>query len=264
MRKKNLLSIAGFDPSSGAGLTLDLKVFQNQGFHGLGVLTSVTAQNTRKVEDVLPLPSRFLRDQYQVLSRDVPFSGLKVGMVGSWENIDVISGILKECAEIPRVIDPVFRSSSGAWLLEKAAIPIFVKKIACRATLLTPNLEEAFLISGIMVKSVPDMMEAAKRIFESTGTACLLKGGHLEGRADDLLYDGNDFYLFKKRKVPKDVHGTGCFLSSFILCYLAKGNSLAKACTLAVEETHRAIRNAKKIGKGRSIFSLQSFVTPCP
>ena len=253
--QKILASIAGYDPSAGAGVLLDVRVFEKLGFRGAAVITAITAQNTRYVKNIYSLPSPLLREQYQVLSADMAFAGIKIGMVGSGENLNAVSEILTGLKDIPRVIDPIFRSSSGAWLLDKEALSGFLEKIRKRATVLTPNLFEAGLMIGSEVRNVPDMREVAKEIYDSTRIPCLIKGGHLEDDAVNLLYDGQKVYLFGKKKIKKDVHGTGCFFSAGLLCYLAKGKSVAKACELATEFTHTAIREAIRMGRGRPVFS---------
>lgn len=249
-----LLSIAGFDPTSGAGVSLDLRVFRKYGHMGMGILTSLTAQNTQTVKKTHCPPARFLTDQYRHLSADVLFSGIKVGMVGCADNIGVIAQILSENPRIPIVIDPVFRSGGGTWLLEKKSIPSYIDKIRGNASLLTPNLEEAEWISGSRVKSVDDMLASAEKITDLTSIACLVKGGHLSELNVDILFDGKTFVRFKNEKLKKNVHGTGCFLSSSILCHLVSGLSLDQAVASAVKDTHQAIKTAERVGKGQLII----------
>jgi len=254
--KKILLSIAGFDPCSGAGVLLDLKVFQQLNFQGMGILTSITAQNTKEVKNVYCLPPGLLWDQYKTLQKDISFSGIKVGMIGSKNNIQAISKILSCSRNIPKIVDTAFRSSSGTWLLEKEFIQHYMTEISGQASLLTPNIEEASMISRIRIKNLKDMKEAAKNIYFNTKIPCLIKGGNFKAEVVDLLYDGKEFYTFKKDKIKKNVHGTGCFLSSSILCYLVKGNPLKKACLLATQFTHQAIKKAIQIGSGQPIISF--------
>jgi hydroxymethylpyrimidine/phosphomethylpyrimidine kinase len=254
--KKILLSIAGYDPTSGAGAALDLKVFQHLGFQGMAILTSLTSQNTKQVKKVHCLSPQFIRDEYRTLCQDVSISGIKVGMLGCGKNIQVVAKILAENPQIPKVIDPVFKSSSGTWLLEKKSITAYISAVKEKASLLTPNINEATLISGIKIKNANDMKKAALTIYSLSGIPCLLKGGHLPEKMADLLYDGKEFHFFKKEKIKKSVHGTGCFLSSSILAYLAKGHSLEKACSLATELTHEAIKSSMRIGKGQFLISF--------
>jgi len=254
--KKILLSVAGYDPTSGAGVSLDLKVFHILGFQGMAALTSVTSQNTKHVKEVQCLPPEFLWNQYTTLCKDVTFSGIKIGMAGCGKNIPVIKKILADNPNIQKVVDPVFKSSSGKWLLERESIPIYISEIKGKASLLTPNLEEAGLISGISIKNKEGMKKAAKSIHSLTHIPCFIKGGHFPGQIINLLYDGKEFFLFQKEKIKKKVHGTGCFLSSSLLAYLIQGNSLDKSCFLATQLTHEAIKKAVQIGQGQFIFSF--------
>lgn len=254
--KKILLSVAGYDPTSGAGVTLDLKVFERLGFQGTAVLTSVTAQDTRAVKKVHCLPPELVWEQYSILAEDLSVAGIKVGMLGCGANIPIIRKILADNPDIPKVIDPVFKSASGAWLLEKKSIPVYISAIKKKASLLTPNLEEASLISGFRIEKKEEMKEAARIIYSLSGIPCLIKGGHLPGKAANLLYDGRKFYFFEKRKLRRKVHGTGCFLSSSILAYLAKGKSLEAACRLGTDLTHQAIKQAVRIGRGQLLIHL--------
>lgn len=254
--KKILLSIAGYDPTSGAGAALDLKVFQHLGFQGMAVLTSLTAQNTKQVKEVQCLPPEFIWDQYRTLCQDVSISGIKVGMLGWEKNVQTVAKILAENPKIPKVIDPVFKSSSGTWLLEKKSIPAYILAIKEKASLLTPNLNEATLISRIKIKNIDDMKRAALKIYSLSRIPCFLKGGHLPAKMVNLLYNGKNFYFFKSNKIKKNVHGTGCFLSSSILAFLAKGYRLEKACALATELTHEAIKSSIQFGKGQFLISF--------
>jgi hydroxymethylpyrimidine kinase/phosphomethylpyrimidine kinase len=252
--KKNLLSIAGYDPSGGAGVLLDVRVFERLGFQGMAILTALTVQNTRKVQSVHPLAPRTLMAQYTALSRDVSFAGIKAGMLGSKANIAALARILSKHPDLPRVIDPVLRASSGAPLLSEDTVPFLLRAVRCHASLLTPNLKEASLMAGIPVTSPQDMREAARIIYERTKNPCLIKGGHLEQSAVNILYDGCRTVVYGHEKIKKDVHGTGCFLSAVVLAYLARGLSLENACGRAADLTHEAIIKAIQPGKGRSLF----------
>lgn len=251
---KVLVSIAGYDPSGGAGVLLDIAVFRRLGFPGAGLLTAVTAQNSRTVAAVRCLGGSFLYRQYETLVQDVGLAGIKVGMLGGPGNIAALGRILANHEGLPVVVDPVFRSSSGRWLLDKKAVPSYLDKIKGRITLLTPNLDEASLIFGRRLRKPVDMKEAARKIVDLVAAPCLIKGGHLAGKAEDVLYDGRRFFLFPHKRIAKDVHGTGCFLSSSLLCYLVMKKSLVEACSLASEFTQAAMKKAVHLGKGRAIF----------
>jgi hydroxymethylpyrimidine/phosphomethylpyrimidine kinase len=251
---KTLMSLAGFDPSAGAGLLLDLSVFQRLGFHGAAVATALTIQNTMRVRRVYVIRAPQVEEQYRMLRKDVAPAGLKVGMVGSLENLRLIAGILAENPRVPKVIDPVLRSSSGARLLEPRAAAGFLAAVKGRATVLTPNLSEASFLTGRRVRTLDDMRLAAGLLFEKTGVPCLVKGGHLPGPVTDLLFDGRTHRLYRHPRAAKDVHGTGCFLSASLLGFLVDGYSLSRACGLAIGLTQHAIRKARRPGRGRSVI----------
>jgi len=253
-QNKVLLTITGYDPSSGAGVLLDIAVFRRFGYPGTGILTSVTAQNSLGVTDIRCLGGRFLFKQYSTLVREISPAGIKVGMLGCRQNIPALGHILAQNPDLPIVVDPVFRSSSGRWLLEKEAVPSYLHRIKGRISILTPNLPEAALISGRRLKNPEDMKEVAHRIADRIAAPCLIKGGHLARRITDVLYDGRQFYLFPHKKVPGDIHGTGCFLSSSLLSYLVMGKPLVEACALASEFTGAALRGAVRLGMGRKVL----------
>jgi hydroxymethylpyrimidine/phosphomethylpyrimidine kinase len=252
--KKILLSVAGFDPSAGAGILLDLKVFGRLGFQGTAVLTAITVQNTVRVHEVVPLPAGLVADQFEVLAGDMDFAGLKIGMAGSRDNLAGIAKILRAGRGRPRVVDPVFRSSSGAPLLDSDAVPDFLPAIRGEATILTPNLEEAGRLTGCRVTDVEGMRAAAEKIYDLGRIPCLVKGGHLAGSPVNLLFDGKTCALFGRPRIRKVVHGTGCLFSAALLGYLARGKALVKACELATDFTAQAIREAVRPGRGRMIF----------
>jgi hydroxymethylpyrimidine/phosphomethylpyrimidine kinase len=253
---RTLLSIAGYDPSGGAGVGLDIRVFSHLGFRGAGILTSVTAQNAAEMKKTFHLPPGMVRSQYEALAGGARFGGIKTGMTGTLENLAAAARILAANPSIPRVVDPVFKSSSGAVLLEKRAVPRFLELIKARASLITPNLDEASALTSLRIRTVEDMKEAARRIHRSGLVPCLVKGGHLHGEAVDVLFDGRAFAVFHHERLDKRVHGTGCFLSAAILGYLAGGRDLDEACRRAISLTVQAIRNAAPAGKGRAAFSF--------
>jgi len=254
--KKMLLTVAGFDPSGGAGLILDLQVFRSLGFQGSAVVTTLTSQNSQKVFEVRPLAAPFILSQYRVLKKDFSWQGLKIGLVGHRSLLPAIKEILEDQADRPRVIDPVFRSSSGTWFLERQDIPAFLKAISERATVITPNIPEASLITGIKIRSVSDMERAARKIYEMTGMACVLKGGHRRGKIFDLLYTGKIIRLVERERLPVKVHGTGCLFSASLLAYLVLFQDLEKAWLASLRFTRRAIKKAFVPRRKRAIFSF--------
>ncbi len=253
---KDLISIAGYDPSAGAGVLLDIGVFEHLGHRGFGVLTAVTSQNPERVDRVFPLAARAVAGQFDRLSEAAVIAGIKVGMIGTSGNLAAVGRILAREAHIPRVVDPVFRSSSGALLLEKKAWPRYLDLLGGKADLITPNLDEAEILVGGPVRSVPAMRKAAAEIARAGRIPCLLKGGHLAGRPVDVLFDGRGFTDFERERVARDVHGTGCFLSSAILVHLAEGRALKEACGLGIALVGKAIREAVPAAGGRWTFAL--------
>ncbi|MGQ9801240.1 MAG: bifunctional hydroxymethylpyrimidine kinase/phosphomethylpyrimidine kinase [Candidatus Saccharicenans sp.] len=253
--RKTLLTVAGFDPSSGAGATLDLRVFRRYGYHGVAVLTALTIQNSSRVYGYRTLSPQLVLEQYRRLKSDFRLSGIKIGMLGSKKLIPVVGEIAGDNRSLPLVVDPVFRSSSGRWLLEKSGLRPYLKALSEKISLFTPNLNEASLILGERIDRVEKMEEAARRIADLTSSACLVKGGHLTGMAVDVLFDGRDFFHFRKKKLPLAVHGSGCFLSSALLCFLAEGCSLPEACRRASAEIYRRLKAPLTISR-RPLFDI--------
>jgi hydroxymethylpyrimidine/phosphomethylpyrimidine kinase len=195
-------------------------------------------------------------EQFAALRRETRPAGLKLGMAGSLANLRAACRILERSKGVPRVIDPVLRSSSGAPLIDRKGAAGFLDEVAGRAELITPNLEEAGLLAGTRVRDLADMKEAARRIHGRTGMACLVKGGHLSGTATDVLFDGAGFTVFEKPRLGKKVHGTGCCLASAALAALARGLGPREACRLAVRFTGEAIRTAETASGRVSIIVL--------
>lgn len=249
-----LVSVAGFDPSGGAGVLLDIGVFRARGFRGLAVLTGLTVQNTRGVRAVRPLPAAFVLSQYEALAEDIPIAGVKVGMLATAANVKAAARILEKAAGRPRVVDPVLRSSSGAALLAPGAVAGYLRAFRGRLSVLTPNLDEAARLSGLAVAAVEDMETAARRISDALCAPCLVKGGHLDGDPVDVLFDGVRTRLFASRRSPGRAHGTGCFFSSALLAELASGAPLNDACRAAGRLTREAIRTAKPAGRGMRLL----------
>lgn len=249
-----LLTIAGLDPTGGAGLILDIRVFNSRGWTGLGIASAVTCQNTQKVIDVLCVSRKTLRRQYEALREDIPIAGIKIGMLGCAKHLEFLGRILDENQGIPVVADTVFRAGSGYWLLEEAALDEFVRTIKGRVSLITPNIPEASLLLKKTIDTPAKMKDAAEILHHRTESPCLLKGGHLPGRKMDILFDGSTFQLFPHPAIRKKVHGTGCFLSSNLLCFLAGGHLLGEAVKTSIDLTLDAIRNSVQVGKGQLLI----------
>ncbi|NLY10026.1 MAG: bifunctional hydroxymethylpyrimidine kinase/phosphomethylpyrimidine kinase [Tissierellia bacterium] len=249
---KRLLTIAGSDCSGGAGIQADLKTFCAHGHYGMSAITALTAQNTMGVKDIFSVTGEFLKSQLDVILDDVPPDGTKVGMVGGVEIISLLGNYLQNRPIKPLVIDPVMVSTSGSRLLEKDAEEALIRELLPMATVITPNLHEAEALIHNKVDSVKSMKEAAFAIAEKLGTAVLVKGGHLDEDALDVLYDGKAFYEFTSKRIDNpNTHGTGCTLSSAIACNLAEGADLVEAVKKAKDYVTGAIEAGYDIGNGR-------------
>lgn len=248
---KHLLTIAGSDSSGGAGIQADLKTFAAHGTFGMSVITAVTAQNTCGVTKVQDIDCEIVQAQIEAVFDDIRVDAVKIGMVSKPEIIETIAdSLLKYKPEII-VVDPVMISKSGYPLLAPEACETLIKKLLPLATLLTPNLPETEAITGMKVKNKADMLLAAEKIIALGVKAVLVKGGHLEDQADDLLFDGKQEIWFSgKRIVTKNTHGTGCTLSSSLAANLAKGMNLADAVAASKQYVTEAIAHSLAIGSG--------------
>lgn len=252
------LSIAGSDSSAGAGFQADLKTFEASGVFGVTIATVLTAQNTRGVFALHPVPEAFISAQFDALFSDLDIGAIKTGLLTSNAMIDCVSYNLRTHAPgCPLVVDPVISASSGMTFMDEDALAAFNTSLAPMATLLTPNLAEAALLLGC--QPAPDseaMRVQAKELGEKfVGCAILLKGGHLEGadEAIDILYDGTEYRAFSAPFIEtSNTHGTGCTLSAAITAGLAKGLPLPDAITEAKNFVSIALRQASKwkIGSG--------------
>jgi hydroxymethylpyrimidine/phosphomethylpyrimidine kinase len=246
-----LLTIAGFDPSCGAGVGADLKTFAAHGCYGIAAITSLTVQNTQGVEAVHNTPASELREQLEVLVKDCEIAAVKIGMLGNRGNAAVVAEFLDAHKFAHIVHDPVMKSSSGSELLDAAGIKFVATELLKRATVITPNLPEAEILTGLTIKDVADMEAAARKIAEMGAHAVIVKGGHMD-KAIDVLFDGTDMHPLGGEKVKlENTHGTGCTFASAITAQLAAGRSLLEATTLAKAYVMKAIEKAYPVGKGR-------------
>lgn len=246
-----LLTIAGFDPSCGAGIAADLKTFAAHGCYGLAAITSLTVQSTEGVQAVHNTPSSELREQLEVLAKDCDIAAVKIGMLGNRGNAVVVAEFLDTYKFAHVVHDPVMKSSSGAELLDAGGIKYIVAELLKRSTVITPNVPEAEILTGLAIKDVAGMESAARKIVEMGAHAVIVKGGHME-RAVDVLFDGENITQLGGEKVKADNnHGTGCTFASAIAALLASGRSLAEAAMLAKAYVTKAIERGYPVGKGR-------------
>jgi len=247
------LTIAGSDSGGGAGIQADLKTFAALGVHGTSVLTCITAQNPRKVLGVETCSSGILRKQLAAVFAELAPAAVKTGMLLNRENIRVIVGFLKKAKpRPPLVVDPVMVSTSGVRLLAKDAVAELQASLLPLATLTTPNLDEATILTGHKISSLEQMRAAARELHDRFGCAVLVKGGHLKGsrEAADIFFDGKNELLLSAPFIKGiTTHGTGCTYSAAICAALAGGHDLPEAVTIGKTYITAAIRNSYRVGQ---------------
>jgi hydroxymethylpyrimidine/phosphomethylpyrimidine kinase len=248
---KKLLTIAGSDSSGGAGIQADLKTFSAHGVFGMSVITAVTAQNTQGVFAVQDINPDLIFKQIEAIFDDISVDGVKIGMVSQVQTIKVIADQLKKYNAQNIVLDPVMVSKSGYHLLNPDAEKTLIGKLLPLATLVTPNIPEAEVITGLSIHSIKDMEKAAQRIFEMGARNVLLKGGHLDDSSTDILFNGDKYIHYTASRIQtKNTHGTGCTLSSAIASNLALGYDIVQSVKAAKEYITTAIMYSLDIGKG--------------
>ncbi|MGR6899141.1 bifunctional hydroxymethylpyrimidine kinase/phosphomethylpyrimidine kinase [Rummeliibacillus sp. BSL5] len=246
------MTIAGSDSGGGAGIQADLKTFQELGVFGTSAITALTAQNTLGVEGIFSADSSFVQQQIEVVMKDMPVKAVKTGMLFSAEIIEAVTYSLRD-KETELVVDPVMIAKGGASLLQHEAVTALKKNLLPRATVLTPNIPEAEVISGIEIKSPKDLEKAANAMLAMGVSCVIIKGGHLEGKdAVDTVYfqDGSFFSMQTKRISTVQTHGTGCTFSAALTAFLAQGFSLKSAIIEAKKFVHLAIQHPLNIGNG--------------
>lgn len=254
---KKLLTIAGSDCSGGAGIQADLKSFSAQGVYGMSVITAITAQNTQGVFAVQDISPEIIGMQMDAIFTDIQVDGVKIGMVSQASSIEIISEKLKQYEPINIVLDPVMISKSGYSLLQPSAKSALLSKLLPLAHVITPNIPEAEAIleeklgKAFPINNIEDMAAAAEEISKLGPKYVLVKGGHLEASAVDVLFDGNKIiYFTEERILTKNTHGTGCTLSSAIAANLALGYSMENSIKNSKDYITEAIKHSLDIGKG--------------
>jgi len=248
----SVLTVAGSDSGGGAGIQADLKTVTLLGSYGASAITALTAQNTKGVTGVFPVPPEFLAEQLDAVLSDIPIDVVKVGMLFSPENTALLADKLASYAMRMVVVDPVMSAKGGKALLEEEALSVLKKRLIPLCYLLTPNIPEAERLTGLTIDDQGGMELAARALHLMGARNVLVKGGHLsEGMVTDLLFDGNGFTRYSAPRVlTRNTHGTGCTLASAIASYLAQGEPLPNAVQLAKQFVTRAIKFAQPLGKG--------------
>ncbi len=249
MRK--VITIAGSDCSGGAGIQADIKTITAHGMYAMSAITALTAQNTTGVYGVEEVTPGFVAQQIDCIVNDIRPDAVKIGMISSKEIMEVIAAKIEEYALDNIVLDPVMISTSGSKLMSDDAIETLCKKVMPKVKVITPNLHEAACLAGFEIHTKDQMVAAAKRIEAFFKGDILIKGGHLEETADDLLYTkGECIWLAGKRINNPNTHGTGCTLSSAIACNLAQGDTIQESVKKAKTYVTGAIAANLDLGKG--------------
>ena len=248
---KTALTIAGSDSSGGAGIQADIKTMTANGVYAMSAITALTAQNTTGVQGIFEVTPEFLAQQIDSVFTDIRPDAVKIGMVSSAGLIEVIAEKLKQHGAKNIVVDPVMVATSGSKLISDDAIDSLKRNLLPLATVLTPNIPETEVLSGMEVKTPEDMIQAAKFISETYHCAVLCKGGHQLNDANDLLYRDGDYRWFNGKRIDNpNTHGTGCTLSSAIASNLAKGRDLDTAVERAKAYISGALAAMLDLGAG--------------
>jgi hydroxymethylpyrimidine/phosphomethylpyrimidine kinase len=249
--KPVVLSIAGFDPSSGAGVTADIKTIAAHGCYGISCITALTVQSTRGVLRVDPVEGRIITETLEELAIDIEIAAVKIGMLGSAEAARAVAAFLRRHRPKNVVLDPILKSSSGAELISKEGLEILKDRLLAQATVVTPNIMEAGLLTRMEVGNPEQMSSAASALQQMGARSVVVTGGHLEVPLDLVLPRGQAATILEGTPIrSSSTHGTGCAFSTSLACCLAKGKSLIEAARIAKAYVESALRKAPEIGTG--------------
>lgn len=260
------LTIAGWDPSGGAGVAQDLRTFAACDIWGLGAITAVTAQDTLEVHSWEPVPVELVRAQIEAMARDIGVMATKTGMLATAAHVEMVARAARDLALGPLVVDPVLMASSGGALGTDGVCEAIRDALLAGAALVTPNLAEASALTGMAVTGMASMRDAARALRSLGARAALVTGGHLDGDAIDVLIDADGVFhdIASTRIASEDDHGTGCVLSAAIAARLAHGDDLVGAVRYAKGVVGRALRGARRFGAGRGSIDPSRQETPWP
>lgn len=253
---KIALTIGASDPTSGAGIQMDLKVFHSLGIYGISVVTAITAQSTMEFSSIFPLKKETINSQFETLLKDLKPHGAKTGMIYSKEAIECVIESIKKFNIKNIVVDPVITSTLGAKLIENNALEILKEKLLPLSTAVTANIPEAELLTKVKIKRIEDIYEASERLYQIGTKFTIIKGGHLEEKAIDILYDGKEFHKIEGERIPGEFHGTGCAFSSAFVSFLCKGYNPLEAFKASKEFVKKAIENSLKLGHGINLLII--------
>ena len=247
-----ILIIAGSDSSGGAGIQADIKTITSLGSYAMTAVTAVTIQNTKGVKSVIPIPPKEIKNQIIFTAKDIKPDAIKIGMLHSSKVVKEVIVALKKIKINKIILDPVMVAKGGAKLIDNNAIQILKKKLIKEVTLITPNVPEAEVLTGMKIKDKKDMITAANKLINLGAKNVLIKGGHLKSKkVEDIFLNKSTLKVFKSlRYNTKNTHGTGCTLSSAITTFHSCGKTINIACDLAIKYVNSAILTNPKYGKG--------------
>tara|TARA_B100001057_G_scaffold294174_1_gene294287 strand:+ start:732 stop:1544 length:813 start_codon:yes stop_codon:yes gene_type:complete len=250
--KTKILIIAGSDSSGGAGIQADLKTVTCLGSYAMTAVTAITAQNTRGVKSVISIPANEIKNQIIFTASDIVPDAIKIGMLGTSEVVKKVISALKKIKTKKIILDPVMVAKSGTKLIDDKAIKIIKEKLIKQVFLVTPNIPEAEVLTGIKIKNKEDMILSANKLISLGAKNILIKGGHLESKkVEDIFLNKTDFKIFTSpRHHTQNTHGTGCTLSSAITTFFSCGKSIKKACDLGIKYVNSSILTNPKYGNG--------------
>ncbi len=247
-----ILIIAGSDSSGGAGIQADIKTITALGSYAMTAITAITAQNTTGVKSIVPIPPKEILNQILFTAKDIKPDAIKIGMLHSSKVIESVINSLKNIKVNKIVLDPVMVAKGGTKLIDDKAINLLKKKLLKKASLITPNIPEAEILTNTSIRRKEDMIFAAHKLIEIGANSVLIKGGHLASNiVQDIFVSKSDIKIFNsKRYNTKNTHGTGCTLSSAITTFLSCGKPIKKSCELGIKYVSSGIRTNPKYGKG--------------
>lgn len=251
---KTALTIAGSDPTGGAGLQADLRTFQAMRVYGLSIPAVLTAQNTEGVHCVHELQADFVSEQMDVLLRDIRPDAVKTGMLYAFDTVQVIARKVRQYSLNKLVIDPVAVSSTGVRLVEEKGMDVIRNDLFPLATVITPNIYEAGVFAGTIIEDAEDMKGAAIKLKDFGPETVIITGGHLEHKAIDMLFDGKEFVFIENERLEGEFHGTGCVFSASLTAGLALGYNVKEAFIEAKEFTYSAMKSAISVGRGMKLL----------
>lgn len=256
---KIVLTIGATDPTSGAGIQMDLKVFHALGIYGLSIITAVTSQSTKEFSLIYPLPEKVIVTQFETILKDIKPHGAKTGVLYSKKAVKCVVDYVKKFNIKNFVVDPVIISTTGAKLVEDEALKILKEELIPVSKVTTANTVEAETITGIKIKKIDDIYKSAEKLRKMGTEIAIVKGGHFPEaklKVPDILYDGNNFYTIESERIYGEFHGTGCAFSSAFVSFICSGYEPVEAFKASKNFVKKAIENSLKLGHGINLLMI--------